>query len=521
MTTEPLIEAVSDEIIPSDTFPVRSEKWKQALEVLNLPAILNPARSEIELTPSIQPDQKAIYDRLYYTVDPAQSDDEWDDLTEQGWQALRPDGFLVLDKLDLRAALNGPDYIAEHSRWTSRFARLSRQGFSFYRSHKNFVALQKSRQNVLYLAPWVTWGGSDKGTIDWFRHLDHERYRLFLITTQVSPNAVLNEIEPYAEEIWPLPDLIQGQATPQFILEFIATRNIHLVHIMNSRLAFDLLPLFKAHYPHLRIVVQHHNEEEDRSGYCRYVATRYSNLIDAYSLTSYALRDAMRDYEVSPGKMDVIYTGVDARHEFNPALVTTPADFRAKHKLDRPGLHILFPARLDEQKNPFLMLEVAEELRQAGSKSLIHVVGDGVLRAEVEKAVRERRLEDRVMLHGPSRQMPQWYKNTDLVLLTSRYEGVPFVIFEAMAMERPVVVSAVGANHELVDETTGYLIQDRTQPSAYVKALLELENQPEHLKKLGHTARHKMLADFSVEGMARRHEDMYYRLFAQHLLRVR
>src|SRR5690349_315226 len=91
---------------------------------------------------------------------------------------------------------------------------------------------------VLYLAPWVDIGGTDTSTIDWFRRLDRSRFTPSLITTQPSPNRRLPEVAPYAEELWDLPQLMDGQDFPRFILAFIQTRAVRLVHIMNSRLGF-------------------------------------------------------------------------------------------------------------------------------------------------------------------------------------------------------------------------------------------------------------------------------------------
>src|SRR4051794_3110523 len=56
------------------------------------------------------------------------------------------------------------------------------------------------RVPVCYLAPWVDYGGSDKGTIDWFRWLDRDRFAPSLITTQPSDNRRLAEVARYAEE---------------------------------------------------------------------------------------------------------------------------------------------------------------------------------------------------------------------------------------------------------------------------------------------------------------------------------
>ena len=70
------------------------------------------------------------------------------------------------------------------------------------------------RTPILYIAPWVDLGGSDKGTIDWFKHIDRERWAPSIITTQPSLNRWLPELEPYAEEIWALPDSCLDASSP-------------------------------------------------------------------------------------------------------------------------------------------------------------------------------------------------------------------------------------------------------------------------------------------------------------------
>ena len=149
-----------------------------------------------------------------------------------------------------------------------------------------------TRIPLLYLAPWVDIGGSDKGTLDWFRSL-RDRFRASLITTQPSPNRRLDEIRPMPRRSG-TSELMPGGEFPRFILTFIHTRGVRLVHIMNSRLGFELLP----HIAHLpdppRVVVQLHVEEPDYSGYVRYVTTRYGNLVDAFSVSSQGAREAPR-----------------------------------------------------------------------------------------------------------------------------------------------------------------------------------------------------------------------------------
>src|SRR5581483_688530 len=178
--------------------------------------------------------------------------------------------------------------------------------------------MNDGRIPILYLAPWVDIGGSDKGTIDWFRLLDRDRFSANLITTQPSRNRRLAEVAPFATEVWDLPELLQGAEFPRFILAFIHSRRIKVLHIMNSRLGFELLPDISALPSPPRVVVQFHVEETDRSGYVRYVTTRYGNLVDAFSVSSQALSARLDAYEIPSAKRRVIHTNVDAEREFAP-----------------------------------------------------------------------------------------------------------------------------------------------------------------------------------------------------------
>ena len=86
--------------------------------------------------------------------------------------------------------------------------------------------MSDGRTPILYIAPWVDLGGSDRGTIDWFKNIDRSRWAPSLITTTPSPNRWLHHIEPYAEEIWDLPDndapLYDGpKFTPEEVAEGI------------------------------------------------------------------------------------------------------------------------------------------------------------------------------------------------------------------------------------------------------------------------------------------------------------
>src|SRR5205085_596054 len=82
---------------------------------------------------------------------------------------------------------------------------------------------------------------------------------------------------------------------------------------------------------------------------------------------------------------------------------------------------------------------------------------------------------DAVRLHPQvALEMAPWYRAADAVLLTSRYEGVPYAAFESLAMQTPFVGPALDGVRELVDGTCGRLVERREDPDAYAEALAVL-----------------------------------------------
>jgi glycosyltransferase involved in cell wall biosynthesis len=360
---------------------------------------------------------------------------------------------------------------------------------------------------VLYLAPWVGYGGSDKNTIDWFRWIDRDRFAPHLITTQASDNPLLGAVTPYAEEVWVLPDLMAAEQMPAFIFDFLESRGIEVIHLMNSRLGFDLMPdLFCLSAPPA-VVVQLHVEEVDRSGYVRYVTTRFGNLVDRFSISNQHVADAVHGYGVPQDKIEVIYTGVDAEEEFSPQAATAVEQF------DGDDLEVLFAVRLTDQKDPLLMLDVAAELRDRGAPVRFRVVGDGDMEQVVRDRIAELDLGDRVTMHPPTAGLAGWYAACDVLLLTSKFEGVPVAVFEAMAMGMPIVAPALPAIGELLDQEEDDLIVDG-DASAYADALARLAADPAGRERRGAAMRERAQRRFSVQEMASKHGAMYERLLA-------
>ena len=264
---------------------------------------------------------------------------------------------------------------------------------------------------------------------------------------------------------------------------------------MNSRIAFDLMPDMTCLRQPPAIVLQFHAEEPDRSGYARYAAARYGNLVDAFSVTSRQLATAMLDYDIAASRIHVIHSGVDAVEEFAPERTDAFGDL--------PGHNprVLWPGRLAEQKDPMLTLDVLRLLRERGVDLTLHIVGDGPMEPEVRGRARELGVDSMIAWHPPSQEMARWYRSSDLLLMTSVFEGVPYVIYESLAMEVPVVAPALPGNVEFMDEDSGVIVDPRDDADQYATAVA----RPARRRGTTTSARRSVARTHGARLLARRH----------------
>ncbi len=177
--------------------------------------------------------------------------------------------------------------------------------------------------------------------------------------------------------------------------------------------------------------------------------------------------------------------------------------------LDTDAPVIAFVGRLIPAKGPDLFVQALAELADLAWQAVI--VGDGGERGEVERLVRTHGLEGRVHMAGHQDDATQLFPAFDAFVLSSRTEGTPIVLFEAMAARVPVVVSAVGGVPDVIGEADGWVVPPR-QPAAIAEALRVLLADPTDAARRAGTAREQLERRFSARSWLDRHEVLYRRL---------
>jgi glycosyltransferase involved in cell wall biosynthesis len=156
-------------------------------------------------------------------------------------------------------------------------------------------------------------------------------------------------------------------------------------------------------------------------------------------------------------------------------------------------------ARLVPIKAHEVFLAGAAELVRRGSPACFLVVGDGERRAELETLTHRLGLTERVRFLGWRRDLDRIYADLDVVALTSRNEGSPVSLIEAMAAGRPVVATRVGGVPDLVEDgVTGRLVPP-DDPRALAAALAGVLSDPEGAAALGVAGRKRVGGAFTPD----------------------
>jgi glycosyltransferase involved in cell wall biosynthesis len=110
------------------------------------------------------------------------------------------------------------------------------------------------------------------------------------------------------------------------------------------------------------------------------------------------------------------------------------------------------------QKSPIDFVEVAARVLKETDCAHFVMIGDGELRPAIEARIGELGIARQITLVGWQQNMPEVYRNLDIVMLTSLWEGLPCVFFEAMACKLPVVATDVdGARDAILEGGNGFL----------------------------------------------------------------
>lgn len=165
--------------------------------------------------------------------------------------------------------------------------------------------------------------------------------------------------------------------------------------------------------------------------------------------------------------------------------------------------------RLDQQKRPDHFVHILEEVSGKHPDVVGLIVGDGCMREELERDVKERDLVDNIIFTGARNDIPEILSTMDLLLVPSEQEGFSVVILEAMASGIPVVATDVGGNAEAVVHNKSGFIHSFGDLSSLSNSVVKLINAKEMRIRFGAAGRSILNQKFTMSKTVSETESLY------------
>lgn len=172
------------------------------------------------------------------------------------------------------------------------------------------------------------------------------------------------------------------------------------------------------------------------------------------------------------------------------------------------GLICGWVGRLSHEKGPEVFVRALPHVPRAWCASII---GSGPLGNRLQREASSLGVTDRIRWHGVVPEAGHLLAAFDALVLSSRTEGTPMVVLEAMAARVPLVVAAVGGVPDVVSDQEAILVSPDA-PEQIAAALVSLIDQPELARARAEKASHRLGSQFSAGLWLDCHESLYRRL---------
>lgn len=220
-------------------------------------------------------------------------------------------------------------------------------------------------------------------------------------------------------------------------------------------------------------------------------------------------------------KADINFSKNSKKWYLNPIhIIPNGIDF-SKFKAEQDRLYLpnekfifLFLGRVEEQKNPLVIVELIAKLLKSGKRNFeIHVAGDGSLLNQLEKKIIQNNYVEYIKLLGFQKEVHTTIESSHCLILPSLWEGLPLTLIEASASKLPIITTPVGSIPEYFNATNSYVSDLQNFHLSMIEVMDDYENAL--IKANKSFEDNKNL--FDIEVVYQKHQELYNQ-FAENMI---
>ena len=368
---------------------------------------------------------------------------------------------------------------------------------------------------VLHTITLSEWGGAQRVCYDIVTHLDQEK---FLVEVACKPGGILvDKLEEKGIKVYKIPSFrreispINDFKTLISLYKLIKKGKYHIVHCHSTKAGFlGRIAAKLARVPKIYFTVHgwgFYNQEYGRFQklliFLEKIAARCSTRIICVSEND--KKEGAKEKIAPENKFLIIKNGIEWE--------TKEDQEKVRQNLGINENEVVFSmvGRLAYPKNPSMFLRTAKEVSQKYFQAKFALIGGGPLFQECQNFIKENKLENKIFLLGEKNpeETREILTGFDVFVLTSRFEGLPITIIEAMFAGLPIIATNVGGVKELVREGENGFLVDSDSDNDLVKKMGYLIDNPLKRKEMGKESLKIAQENFTLEKMIRNYEKLY------------
>ena len=298
--------------------------------------------------------------------------------------------------------------------------------------------------NILFISAYLNRAGTETFMMNVFRHVDHTRFHVdFLIFTQQETD-YSREVEKNGSKVWRLRGRRKG-----ILHSFIQLKNFfkqngstyHAIHWCGNSLS-SMTPLFFAWKYNIPVRIVHAHNSSAAGLHNRLLHCLHRKFVARITTHHLACSSAAAKWFFGNDKNTIIIkNGIDTdKYKFNPI---ERSAIRKKLGIAANTTVIGHAGRFCVEKNHTYLLDIFNSYLSLNNDAILLLVGKGELENEIKEKAQQLNISSRVMFMGERNDVPQLMQAMDCFVLSSLFEGLPFVLVEAQGAGLPCLVSDI------------------------------------------------------------------------------
>lgn len=292
--------------------------------------------------------------------------------------------------------------------------------------------------------------------LNYYRAMDKSDMQIDFIVPNKIRAEIENEIKTNNGNIFVVNDRVKNPIKyMKSIYKIMKTNNYNIIHSHGNSCTLAL-EMVSAKFAGIQVRIAHSHNSTCKHIFAHVILRPLFNLTYTYA---FACGEKAGHWLFKKKSFEIINNGIELnKFQFN---VNVRQKYRDDLKIN-DNIVIGHIGHFTFQKNHDFIIEVFKELFRIDKKYVLMLIGDGDNRDVIENKVKSYGLTDNVIFTGKSYEVPQLMQAIDIILMPSRFEGLPLTLIEAQAACLTCYVSDVITKEVEITDLVKFISLDET-----------------------------------------------------------